>query len=295
MGWYWSAKATQRMRRPPNIGAETRRRHRYKSASRHPRLHAIVAVTLPLASALSSVPSVALPKQTVSALFCPTIESASRANELPMAFFVRLIWQESHFAPDAVGPETRSGGRALGVAQFMPGTAIEHHLLDPFDVMQALAKSGQLLAQLRDEFGNLGLAAAAYNAGPQRVRDFLAGSRDLPEETRDYVSAITGRPVEDWINSTSKLTNAPSERKDGANSHPINCPDLIASLEDSSDPSNARRPSSSEARNVPSWCRGLRHPIASVCGSVHASEPAATIARAEKPLKRTSVARSSFR
>ena len=49
-----------------------------------------------------------------------------------------------------------------------------------------------------DRFGNLGLAAAAYNAGPKRVVDWLAQRSGLPKETRDYVSVITGKPVEEW-------------------------------------------------------------------------------------------------
>jgi hypothetical protein len=51
---------------------------------------------------------------------------------------------------------------------------------------------------LRREFGNLGLAAAAYNAGPRRVREWMNGSGAMPSETRNYVLAITGAPVEQW-------------------------------------------------------------------------------------------------
>ena len=81
----------------------------------------------------------------------------------------------------------------------MPGTAAERSLLDPFNPVEALPKSAAFLAELRDRFGNLGLAAAAYNAGPQRVRDFVAGSRGLPAETRNYVLAVTGHPIEEWL------------------------------------------------------------------------------------------------
>lgn len=130
---------------------------------------------------------------------CLIIEAAARAHGLPLEFFARVIWQESRFQADAIGPLTRSGERALGIAQFMPSTAAERRLLDPFDPVQALPKSAEFLRELRHEFGNLGLAAAAYNAGPQRVRDWLAGVRTLPAETRSYVLAITGRPAEDWM------------------------------------------------------------------------------------------------
>ena len=129
---------------------------------------------------------------------CLIIESAATSHRLPLEFFARVIWQESRFQPNAVGPVTRSGQRAQGIAQFMPGTADERRLLDPFDPVQALPKSAEFLSELRDRFGNLGLAAAAYNAGPRRVQDWLDGSGFMPAETRNYVLAITGSAIEDW-------------------------------------------------------------------------------------------------
>jgi Transglycosylase SLT domain/SPOR domain len=129
---------------------------------------------------------------------CLMIEAAARANDLPLEFFARVIWQESRFQPGAIGPLTRSGQRAQGIAQFMPGTASERRLLDPFDPVQALPKSAEFLSELRNQFGNLGLAAAAYNAGPRRVQDWLAGTGPMPQETRHYVAAITGKTVEQW-------------------------------------------------------------------------------------------------
>jgi transglycosylase-like protein with SLT domain/sporulation related protein len=129
---------------------------------------------------------------------CLMIEAAARANDLPLEFFARVIWQESRFQPGAIGPVTRSGQRAQGIAQFMPGTASERRLLDPFDPVQALPKSAEFLSELRSQFGNLGLAAAAYNAGPRRVQEWLAASGAMPQETRHYVAAITGKTVEQW-------------------------------------------------------------------------------------------------
>lgn len=191
---------------------------------------------------------------------CPMLVTVAEANALPLEFFARVIWQESHFQSDALGPITRSGERALGIAQFMPGTAVDRGLIDPFNPAEALPKSGALLAELRIDFGNLGLAAAAYNAGPQRVRDFLAGVKDLPEETHRYVVAITGRPVEEWI----KLGSEPPAERSRTKS-PLNCDQLVALLK-----ATSSQISSLPRRNVPSWCRGLSHPDTAVCGSVHA-------------------------
>src|SRR5262249_8469815 len=132
---------------------------------------------------------------------CLMIESAAQAHGLPLELFARVIWQESRFNADAVGPRTRSGDKAQGIAQFMPRTAAERGLLDPFDPVQALPKSAEFLRELADQFGNLGLAAAAYNAGPGRLREFLSGRRPLPAGTRHYVLAITGISVDEWGSS----------------------------------------------------------------------------------------------
>jgi hypothetical protein len=124
---------------------------------------------------------------------CNVLAAAAAENDLPIDFFTRLIWQESRFDPEAV---SRAG--AQGVAQFMPATASWRGLANPFDPVEAIAKSAKLLHDLRREFGNLGLAAAAYNAGPGRVREWLAGRRGLPRETRAYVSLVTGQSAEQW-------------------------------------------------------------------------------------------------
>jgi hypothetical protein len=127
---------------------------------------------------------------------CGTLVSTAQANDLPVAFFTNLIWQESRFDPTSV---SRAGAR--GIAQFMPGTAAEFGLDDPFDPSEALPASARLLRQLQLQFGNLGLAAAAYNAGPARVTDWLRKGKTLPKETRSYVRIITGRPAESWRGS----------------------------------------------------------------------------------------------
>jgi len=133
---------------------------------------------------------------------CEALGAAATANELPVDFFTRLIWQESRFKPDAV-----SAKGAQGIAQFMPATAHENGLDNPFNPLEAITKSGALLRGLRHEFGNLGLAAAAYNAGPGRVHDWLGGRRTLPRETRAYVRVVTGRSADEWAigNPTAPL------------------------------------------------------------------------------------------
>jgi len=188
---------------------------------------ALVLVTFPLAGLCADpepeAPPSANSNTPAAESMCLLVESAALAHEIPVEFFARVIWQESRFQTDAVGPRTRSGERAEGVAQFMPRTAAERGLLNPFDPVQALPKSAEFLSELRREFGNLGLAAAAYNAGPQRVRDFLAGKGGMPAQTRAYVLAITGHPIEDWAGATKDIKN---EKAPG-------CRDLVALLKQS--------------------------------------------------------------
>ena len=138
---------------------------------------------------------------------CRLIDDAARAQSVPAAFLTRLIFQESSFRPGVTSP-----AGAQGLAQFMPGTARERGLIDPFDPEQAVPKAAHFLAELHDRFGNWGLAAAAYNGGPNRVAGWLAArkagqARFLPSETENYVFAITGRTAEDWAEEAIDRAN----------------------------------------------------------------------------------------
>jgi hypothetical protein len=125
---------------------------------------------------------------------CRTLAQAAADNELPEELFTRLIWQESRFDPAAVSP-----AGAQGIAQFMPGTAAMRGLTNAFEPLQALRESASYLRELRTTFrGNLGLAAAAYNAGPGAVEAWLARRSVLPAETQAYVMIVTGYAAEAW-------------------------------------------------------------------------------------------------
>ena len=88
---------------------------------------------------------------------------------------------------------------AQGIAQFMPATAAMRGLTNAFEPLQALRESASYLRELRITFsGNLGLAAAAYNAGPAAVAAWRAGRAALPFETQAYVRLVTGYTAEAW-------------------------------------------------------------------------------------------------
>lgn len=124
---------------------------------------------------------------------CSTISRFAWRENLPAGFFARLIWQESRFDPYAL-----SVAGAQGIAQFIPSTARLRGLQNAFDPTEALAKSAAYLAFLAEKYGNLGLAAAAYNGGEGRVTRYVNAGGYLPGETRYYVEIVTGLPVEAW-------------------------------------------------------------------------------------------------
>ena len=129
---------------------------------------------------------------------CRTLAQAAAGNDLPEEFFTRLIWQESRFDPAAVSP-----AGAQGIAQFMPQTAAMRGLTNAFEPLQALRESASYLRELRTTFrGNLGLAAAAYNAGPGPVEAWLARRSVLPAETQAYVMIVTGYAAEAWASKS---------------------------------------------------------------------------------------------
>jgi hypothetical protein len=143
----------------------------------------------------------ASPQPTALDNLCNTLFTSAQDNDLPVPFFANLLWQESRLRVDDI---SKKG--AQGIAQFMPKTAVETGLANPFDPMQAIPASARFLQRLRLQFGNLGFVAAAYNAGAHRVIEWLERRASLPRETRDYVVRVTGLSVEAW--KTMPIDNA---------------------------------------------------------------------------------------
>ena len=142
-----------------------------------------VAIVERIEPALPLMRPVTAPVAAISTL----IDQAAASTGVPADFLLRLLKRESGLNPVAVSPKG-----ALGIAQFMPATAAERGLGDPFDPIQAIPKAAELLRDLRLRYGNWALAAAAFNAGPGRVDAWLLGRLELPRETVAYVANITG-------------------------------------------------------------------------------------------------------
>jgi hypothetical protein len=116
------------------------------------------------------------------------VAEASRRFGIPVAWIKAVIRLESAGVADAV-----SSAGARGLMQIMPVTweyLRERWSLgrNPFDPRDNILAGTAYLRELHDRYGSPGFLAA-YNAGPGRYRQYLAGD-PLPAETRAYVARL---------------------------------------------------------------------------------------------------------
>ena len=112
------------------------------------------------------------------------IEQAAKDEGLDSALLDALVAAESAYDPNA-----RSRAGALGLTQIMPDTAQALGIANPFDPLQNLKGGAKYLSQMISRYGgDLQLALAAYNAGPNAV-DRFSGVPPY-SETQTYVNRI---------------------------------------------------------------------------------------------------------
>lgn len=128
----------------------------------------------------------------------PLIAEASTRFGVPEEWIERVMSAESRGRTILRGRPITSSAGAMGLMQLMPGTWAEMRARlglgrDPHDPRDNILAGTAYLRLMHDRFGYPGLFGA-YNAGPARYAEYLAGARGLPSETRAYM-AMTVRAV----------------------------------------------------------------------------------------------------
>lgn len=135
------------------------------------------AATIPIPAVVPSCTAMA------DADLKPLIDASAKAQDLKPELIRAVIRRESESYPCAV-----SDKGAVGLMQLMPDVA-QQFGADPLDPQQNVQAGSRYLKQLLSRYkGELKLALAAYNAGPQAV-DAQNKVPDIPETTA-YVEAI---------------------------------------------------------------------------------------------------------
>lgn len=157
-----------------------------------------------LSSAVNNNSSANSAVQTTSTLES-IFQKASKTYGVDVNLLKAVAKAESNFNPQAV-----SSCGAQGVMQLMPATSKELGVTDPFDAEQNIMGGAKCLKQKLDEFGDIDLALAAYNAGSGAVKKF--GGIPPYKETQNYVKKVKSYYNESYDLSSVKVsTSAQSE------------------------------------------------------------------------------------
>lgn len=133
--------------------------------------------------------------------FVKVVDDAAAAEGVDPSLLASLLKNESNWNPNARGPKIpkyagTEDEQAVGIAQFLPSTARDMGVNDPFDPMQAIPGAAKYLGMQLKQFNNDPiLALMAYNWGPDNVQKWLAGGQNIskiPQQTREYVKRILG-------------------------------------------------------------------------------------------------------
>jgi len=128
--------------------------------------------------------------------YAKLIHAAAQKHGLDEKLIANVIAAESNYDPKAV-----SRKRALGLMQLLPETAARYSVSNVFDPAQNIDGGTHYLKDLLARYsGNLVLALAAYNAGPEMVDRY--GGVPPFSETRNYVRQITSKLAAEAQSST---------------------------------------------------------------------------------------------
>lgn len=151
------------------------------------------AAPVPISAQSTAAASTGQPASSV-ATWRPYIREASRRFGIPVAWIERVMQAESRGRIAQDGRPIRSSAGAIGLMQVMPATWSDMRArlglgTDPDDPRDNILAGAFYLRLMYDRFGYPGLFAA-YNAGPARYADYLAGRASLPRETVGYLASV---------------------------------------------------------------------------------------------------------
>jgi hypothetical protein len=124
----------------------------------------------------------------------PYIRQAAGRFSVPQQWIRAVMHQESGGQEYRNGRPITSGAGAMGLMQLMPATYADLQAQfglgsDPFEPHDNIMAGTAYIRQMFQKYGAPAFLAA-YNAGPQRLDDYLSRGRSLPNETVDYVASI---------------------------------------------------------------------------------------------------------
>ena len=165
----------------------------------------LCVVTMPPVAALAQ--SVTMVRPARADPYADDIVQASLRFGIPAAWIRAIIRVESAGDARAISP-----AGAMGLMQIMRDTwadlRIRHRLgNDPYDPRDNILAGAAYLREMHDRYGSPGFLAA-YNAGPGRYEEYLAGRSALPAETRAYVSTLAPLIGAGEIDSTISIAAA---------------------------------------------------------------------------------------
>jgi D-alanyl-D-alanine carboxypeptidase len=127
----------------------------------------------------------------------PYISEAAQRFNVPERWIREVMRQESGGHAYLNGQPITSDAGATGLMQVMPATYAELRVQynlgdDPYNPHDNIMAGTAYIREMYDKYGSPAFLAA-YNAGPQRVDDYLAGRSNLPNETVNYLASIAPR------------------------------------------------------------------------------------------------------
>jgi membrane-bound lytic murein transglycosylase B len=179
-------------------------RRRSEAAGRRSLVRRLPALLLSGLLTVGPVTGAALAQSVPDARAPSSHTIADYIAEAAWRFGVPAAWIRAVMDAESAG-DARAVSRkgAMGLMQIMPDTWSELRMRyglgrDPFDPRDNILAGAAYLREMHDRYGSPGFLAA-YNAGPQRYDEYLAGVRALPAETRAYVALLApligGKPL----------------------------------------------------------------------------------------------------